>query len=396
MDDANLRSPIFTMGEDNFRGFRRRWTRQSQSDASEHLSQISGLPSEPSGPPEADRHEGGTDCGSWEEVNSYKAPSLHESAFDDEDQHGGSPVFEPEQFEVVQVAGDKSTEYKWKCEALQSSAKRARLYGDKLPWENAAFSGVFGKVDIFSGTIVSGYKHALAPTSIGAFEVLQSETIPGRQIDPSSSSLAPPVTSLVLIGARRESSDADIRRMALNKFRDLILGDPAATNLGVSLRSMLESGSGSYLIEQSFSDCFRAKASTTLQKRANSLWRLSKLFAVNGMLTPLRFSEEDLYLALCSLRDSKAGATSGQHIVEALHFLDSTAGFAIVDIRTAISGRCRGVARDMFLGKDPLQQKYPLKVEHVAWLEACTHGNCMLMRRSKGPACIGENSSRIS
>ena len=132
---------------------------------------------------------------------------------------------------------------------------------------------------------------------------------------------------------------------------------------------MLESGSVSHLIEQSFSDCFRAKASTTLQKRANSLWRLSKLFAANGVITPLRFSEEDLYLALCSLRESKAGATSGQHIVEALHFLDSAAGFAIVDIRTVISGRCRGVARDMFLGKDPLQQKYPLKVEHVAWLE---------------------------
>ena len=173
----------------------------------------------------------------------------------------------------------------------------------------------------------------------------------------------------MLIGARREASDEDIRRMALNKLRDLILGDPAATNLGVSLRSMLETGSVSHLIEQSFSDCFRAKASTTLQKRANSLWRLSKLLAANGVLTPLRFTEEDLYLALCALRESKAGATSGQHIVEALDFLDSTAGFAIVDVGCVLSGRCRGVARDMFLGKDPLQQKHPLRVEHVAWLE---------------------------
>ena len=369
MDDANLRPPLFTMGEDNLRGFRRRWTRRSHSDASGHLSQISGLPSEFSEPPEAYGPEGGTGCGSWEEIESYNAPSLHESAFDDKDQHGDSPVFEPEQFEVVQVAGDESTEYRWKCEALQSSTKRARLYGDKLPWEDVAFGGVFGKVDIFSGTIVSGYKHALAPTSIGAFEVLQSETIHSRQFDPSSSSSAPPVASIVLIGARRESSDEDIRRMALCKFRDLILGGPAATNLGLSLRSMLDSGNGSHLIEQSFSDCFRAKASTTLQKRANSLWWLSKLLAANGMLTPLRFSEADLYLALCSLRESKAGATSGQHIVEALHFLDSTAGFAIVDIGTVLSGRCRGVARDMFLGKDPLQQKHPLKVEHVAWLE---------------------------
>ena len=199
MDGANLRSSTFTMGDDNLRGFRRRWVRQSQSDASEHLSQISGLLSEPSGPPEADEPGVGTDCGSWEDVGGYKVPSLHESAFDDEDQHGDSPVFEPEQFEVVQVTGDESTEFHWKCEALQSSAKRAKLYGDKLPWENAAFSGVFGEADIFAGTIVSGYKHALAPTSIGAFEVLQSETIPARQTDLPSSSSAPPVSWCSLV-----------------------------------------------------------------------------------------------------------------------------------------------------------------------------------------------------
>ena len=55
--------------------------------------------------------------------------------------------------------------------------------------------------------------------------------------------------------------------------------------------------------------------------------------------------------------------------MEALHFLDSTAGFAIIDLGHVLSGRCRGVARDMFLGKDPLQQKHSLRVEHVAWLE---------------------------
>ena len=311
---------------------------------------------------------------SWMEIGSHFAPSIHDSELQDDDQelgHDSGLAPEPSavQSEVVQVAGDESTEFQWKCEALQSSAKRAKLYDNKFPWENSTFGGIFGRVDIFAGTIVSGYKHALAPTSIGAFEVLQSETIPGRNPDLASSSAKPPVSSIVLIGARREVPDEDIRRMALNKLRDLILGDPAATNLGVSLRSMLEAGSVSHLIEQSFSDCFRAKASTTLQKRANSLWRLSKLLAANGVLTPLRFTEEDLYLAFCALRESKAGSTSCQHIVEALHFLDSTAGFAIIDLSYVLSGRCRGVARDMFLGKDPLQQKHPLRVEHVAWLE---------------------------
>ena len=373
MDDENFRSSAFISSDDSLRGFRKRWVTRPRSDASECFSDISGLQSEQSVVQGDLRLTHGTDHESWDDLGGYNAPSIHDSDLtgDQEPSHVSELGPEPpvEEAEVVQVAGDECVEFRWKCEALQSSAKRAKLYDNKFPWENPMFGGVFGRSDIFAGTIVSGYKHALAPTSIGAFEVLQSETIPDRNPDIASSSTTLPVSSIVLIGARREVPDEDIRRMALHKLRDLILGDPAATNLGISLRSMLDTGSVSHLIEQSFSDCFRAKASTTLQKRANSLWKLSKLLAANGVLTPLRFTEEDLYLAFCALRESKAGATSCQHIVEALHFLDNTAGFSIVDLGHVLSGRCRGVARDMFLGKDPLQQKHPLRVEHVTWLE---------------------------
>ena len=374
MDDENIRSLTFTTCDDTLRGYRKRWIRRSQSEASGRFSNNSGFRSEPSGTPAAQAPTLEADNESWVNVGSYNAPSIHDSELRDDDQSmapdaGFGMGSSDDPSDVVQVAGDEATEFRWKCEALQSSYKRAKLYDNKFPWENATFSGVFGKVDVFAGTIVSGYKHALAPSSIGAFEVLQSGTIQDRNIESAASNDQPPVSSIVLIGARREVSDEDIRRMALNKLRDLILGDPAATDLGISLRSMLDNGGMSHMIEQSFSDCFRAKASTTLQKRANSLWKLSRLLADNGVMTPLRFTEEDLYLAFCALRESKAGATSCQHIVEALHFLDSTAGFSIIDLGYVLSGRCRGVARDMFLGKDPLQQKHPLRVEHVAWLE---------------------------
>ena len=115
MDDANLELPLFTMGEDNLRGFRKRWTRHSRSDAS---GQISGLPSEFSEMPEVCGLDNETERGSWVEIESYNAPSVHESAFDDKSQEGNSPAWEPEQFEVVRVAGDESTEYQWKCEAF--------------------------------------------------------------------------------------------------------------------------------------------------------------------------------------------------------------------------------------------------------------------------------------
>ena len=46
----------------------------------------------------------------------------------------------------------------------------------------------------------------------------------------------------------------------MNKLKDLILGDPAASRLGVSLQVMLKDGSHETLILQSLMDCFRAKA----------------------------------------------------------------------------------------------------------------------------------------
>ncbi len=201
-------------------------------------------------------------------------------------------------------------------------------------------------------------------------DVLQSELISSHVGDPSSASGGlPPVEKLTLRGARKEAADEDIRRLAMSKLKDLILGDSAASRLGVSLQGMLKDGAHETLVLQSLMDCFRAKASRTLQKRANSLWQLSKELKKVGQLHPLRFTEEQLYAVLCSLRECTSGATSGHHMLEAMAFFDSTAGFALIDLRATVSGRCKGVARDIYLGKDPLRRKHPLKVVHVRWLE---------------------------
>ena len=283
------------------------------------------------------------------------------------------PSIRPESVPVtgsVQVVASGSSEFGWRCEALRSAVDRTRLYGDTFAWERPDFGGVFQKPDLFSGTIVSGYKHSLAPTSIGLIDVLDSELISSRVGDPSlASGGLPPVEKLTLRGARKEAADEDIRRLAMSKLKDLILGDSSASGLGISLQGMLTAGAHDTLILQSLMDCFRAKASTTLQKRANSLWRLSKELKKIGQLHPLRMTEEQLYTVLCNLRECKSGATSGQHMLEALAFFDSTAGFALIDLRATVSGRCKGVARDMYLGKDPLRQKHPLQVLHVKWLE---------------------------
>ena len=338
-DDSGGRS-----GDSNgLKGFRKRWG-SSEYRSPEHLSVGSSpgqdLPDFNSEQFLQELDDQFGDIGEWSLAgNSVEyAPSSQ-----------GEPAWETEG--KVTVTGDSEQEYSWKLQALQSATKRARLSSEKFPWESSNLNGVFGPADPFSHTIVSGYKHMLSPAHDGIYDVLQSELSSGSHSIPVAEASSPPVRRIVLLGARRETPDEDIRRVALLKLRDLIMGDPSATQLGVSLQHLLSEGNMSHVIEQSFHDCFRSKASSTLQKRANSLWKLSLLLAELGVLHPLRFSEEELYNALCLMREKGMGATSGQHVIEALHFLDGTAGLALCNIGDIISGRCRGVARDMHLSK---------------------------------------------
>ena len=84
------------------------------------------------------------------------------------------------------------------------------------------------------------------------------------------------------------------------------------------------------------------------------------MLRAQGVLNPLRLTEEQFYTALCGLREMGSGATSAQHIIEALFSLEGTAKLTLVDIRAVISGRRSGVAKDMYLKKNPLEQKQPL------------------------------------
>lgn len=121
------------------------------------------------------------------------------------------------------------------------------------------------------------------------------------------------------------------------------------------------------LVEQSIRDSFRATASSTLQKRAASLWRLFKLLLVAGTESPLSFTEDQLYSCLCELRVNGARVLHLDNL-EALCFLDGAAKFINLKLHTVISGRCKG-AGDMYLTKNPLQQKCPLTAGQVKALE---------------------------
>lgn len=132
------------------------------------------------------------------------------------------------------------------------------------------------------------------------------------------------------------------------------------------------------------------------------MWRLASWLRKRGVLTPLRVSEQQLYETPCDMRDAEVGATSAHHILEALHFLDSAAQLTLINLYVVVSGRCRGVARDLYLTKSPLSQKSPLLVSQVKLLEqriqtdndicACVIGQLLFCIHS---CCRWKDSQRL-
>ena len=369
VDETELTSDLRPL-----RGYRKRWrpSRAASSNASgpsvndaQNMNQNLFSPGSSPG-----RHDELCDESAvpfdWEPLDQFDDAAFQDpfSGFDLLLQ--GSGVTTKLQDAVPRVLDPQKREPSWKLAAIEADVKRSRRNLEKLPWELEG--SAFKPADKWQGTFLASFDKRFAPTSIGISDVWHSQVVQARA---SGSFSTPdlPVAPISLKQARREPLDEDIRCRALLRFRDIILQDPLATQLGTSLRGRLQHGDLHDEVDQSFRDTFRMKASSTLQKRAASLHKLAKHLKGLGQLNPLRVSEPQLYAALCNMRASGAGATSAQHVIESLHFLDATAKFTAIDINETISARCRGVARDMYLTKNPLRQKKPLTVEQVSKLE---------------------------
>eukprot|EP00435_Cladocopium_sp_Y103_P056375 s153_g19.t1 len=354
------------------KGFRKRWssTKRDATDSSDVNSVRSFEPGSAGDIAEDqiddlfaghDDLDGFSEVGSWGHIQWKNQDDLYdpESPINTPPQSSGSPV----------IYDPHGVEPAWLHSALETASKRQKLQTDKLPWEVGSMCQIFRTGDSFQGTILDNYKNVFLPACLGCEDVLNSVVTSEPHVPATAAQFDPPVLTVNLRKVRHELPDEDIRRVAICKLRDIVLQDPLATQLGASIQTHLNLVGTTASADQSIRDCFRMKASSTLQKRAGSLWRLTKLLRGIGVLNPLRLREEQLYQVLCELRDSGAGATAAQHMIEALHFLDATAKFQLVDLREVISGRCRGVAKDMYLTKNPLEQKRPLLLTHVRYLE---------------------------
>lgn len=144
-------------------------------------------------------------------------------------------AFQPEQ-RALPLLDPQRKEPSWKAAAVEAEVKRLRYSFDKLPWEMDGTA--FRRADPWRGTVLQSFDKMFATTCIGIQDVQDSYVVQSRP----SGTLMPselPVVPVTLKGARREPLDEDIRRRALLRFKDLVLQDPLATQLGTSLRDNL-------------------------------------------------------------------------------------------------------------------------------------------------------------
>ena len=231
-----------------------------------------------------------------------------------------------------------------------------------LPWERPV------------SAVHEAFKHRLqAVPQVGLRESLQ--LLREQPPLPNDASGVPWTVASRLRRIRIPVSDDELRASALKRLKVLVLLDPEGTQLGQSLLQKTMALKDDDEIRQSLSDAFKGKASSTLQKRGLSLQAfVTKHFELHEG-SPWRVNEDQLYGVLCALRSWGAKPSTANHRLEALRFFDGVCKFLFVNLDMIISSRSRGVARELYLQKEPLRQRDPLSLVQVQGLESLMMGS---------------------
>ena len=75
-----------------------------------------------------------------------------------------------------------------------------------------------------------------------------------------------------------------------------------------------------------FLQTLAASRTGTIVKHAGAMWKFAGFVQAGGTASPFDTDEEHLYKYMCSLRKSKAGATSGNSFLSAFRFAAVTFG----------------------------------------------------------------------
>ncbi len=238
--------------------------------------------------------------------------------------------------------------------------KAQRQFFPKQPWETTPVAKVF---EARWAQPPKFHKCGMAEAVMGVCAKPPSENA-------TSSATSPPEFIARRLRFASLSRDEDlVRRKCLQKLRSLILLDPPATQLGVSLVDAAGSLVEEEEVAQSFKDAFAGKATSTLEKRLAALWPYAK-WSLTTNRTPMNMDEAKIYEYLSWMRSNGCSASAPSSFLEAVGFIHN-----IVDVKSlkgaaSFSGRCKGLAKDHLNTRAKRKQAPPLTVEMVAALES--------------------------
>ena len=260
------------------------------------------------------------------------------------------------------------------ADELSARLLHERMSKMKQPWQQGPLSSLFTRPKSFWQ--VDNTTHC-----IGLYDHLTTE---------EKTSIKPEAASSSILGkqrirtARMINDEDDFRRTALERFKTMILSDLTCTRLGRSLLTFAGTLCTNDELSQIFSDVFSPKATGTIIKRCNSMWRFYHWIHCRGGGSPFSQEEGVLYEYISQLR-IQAGATAPSQFVESLRFCDGLFGLDKVPTESSLSSRVVGAAHSSYMAKRIRRPAEPLTVSEIEELERlCSEGHPTMFVSSLG------------
>ena len=307
-------------------------------------------------------------------LDSFSAPEVLDG--DDDDEHSFSVVGDVISKEdtpphTLMVATAKSKPQpkdddtvtnpqgiKRTADELSARVLHERMSKMKQPWQQGPLSSLFSQPKNL-------WQRDTAIHCIGMYDHLSIED--GMSVKPKAASSSV-LGKQRIRTARMINDEDDFRRVALGRFKTMILVDLNSTRLGKSLQTFAGTLCTNDELSQIFSDVFSPKATGTIIKRCNSMWRFYHWLQCRGGGSPFCQTENILYEYISQLR-VQAGPTAPSQLVESFRFCDGLFGLDKVPVDLALSSRVVGAAHSSFMTKRIRRPAEVLTVSEITELE---------------------------
>ena len=241
---------------------------------------------------------------------------------------------------------------------LSARVLHERMSKMKQPWQQGPLSSLFSQPKNI-------WQRDTTVHCIGMYDHLSID---------DGTSVKPKAASSSVLGkqrirtARMINDEDDFRRVALGRFKTMILVDLNSTRLGKSLQTFAGTLCANDELSQIFSDVFSPKATGTIIKRCNAMWRFYHWLQCRGGGSPFCQTENTLYEYISQLR-VHAGPTAPSQFVESFRFCDGLFGLDKVPVDLALSSRVVGAAHSSFMTKRIRRPAELLTVSEITELE---------------------------